>query len=117
MLWAAEEINTRAYVATGDFQHLQGKGYLEVPHPNPARLAAILAMPEIRSILPENIRASHPAGPVSPEHGSVDKFVHRMITHWYYWIMMGPGGQPSRCWCNAGWRAAGLNLRRRRRAR
>ena len=63
--WLAEEINTRAYVATGDFQHLQGKGYLEVPHPNPARLAAILAMPEIRSILPENIRASHPAD-VSP---------------------------------------------------
>jgi len=51
----AQEVNTRNYVHTGDMHHLTDKPYLHVPHPKPARLAANLDTPSIRTILPKNI--------------------------------------------------------------
>ncbi len=61
----AQETNLRNYLATGDLHHLQDKPYLNVPHSNPERLASILAFPEIRAILPANIRA--PLDPASAD--------------------------------------------------
>ncbi len=51
----AQEINTKNYLATGDFNHLKDKPNLHVPYPDPARLASILASFDIRMILPTNI--------------------------------------------------------------
>lgn len=52
----AQEINTRNYLATGDFNHLKDKPLLHVPYFNSERLASILASPDIQTILPSNIR-------------------------------------------------------------
>lgn len=52
----AQEINTKNYLATGDFNHLEDKPFLHVPYPNSERLASILASPDIWTILPTNIR-------------------------------------------------------------
>jgi hypothetical protein len=52
----AQEINTKNYLATGDFNHLKDKPYLHVPYPNSERLASILSSPNIRAILPTNIK-------------------------------------------------------------
>ncbi|HEV8284101.1 MAG TPA: hypothetical protein VGQ09_07310 [Chitinophagaceae bacterium] len=50
-----EESNTRNYLATGDSSHLKNKQYLQIPYPDPDRLALILSWPEIRKILPPDI--------------------------------------------------------------
>lgn len=50
-----QEINTRNYLATGDFNFLKDKPRLYIPYPNPERLATILASPQLREILPANI--------------------------------------------------------------
>lgn len=54
----AQEINTRTYLATGDFKHLKDKPLLHVPYPNSERLALILNSSSIRTILPTKIRGS-----------------------------------------------------------
>ena len=41
----------KQFVTTGDASHLQDKGYLEIPYPNPDRLAMIAGMPSIQGIL------------------------------------------------------------------
>ena len=46
-----QEENVKRFVTTGDVSHLQNKGYLEIPYPNPDRLAMIAAMPSIEGIL------------------------------------------------------------------
>jgi hypothetical protein len=69
----AQEINTRNYLATGDFSHLQNKPFLHVPYPNSERLASILASPDIRAILPTNI--SRPLTPTSIEIKPANAFV------------------------------------------
>jgi hypothetical protein len=50
-----EESNTRNYLATGDFSYLKDKPRLQIPYGNAQALASILAMPDIRAILPSNI--------------------------------------------------------------
>jgi hypothetical protein len=50
-----EETNTRNYLATGDFNYLKDKPLQSIPYPNAERLAAILASPQLREILPANI--------------------------------------------------------------
>ncbi len=52
----AQESNVRAYLATGDFRHLADKPRFHVPYPESEPLAAFLAPPEIRAILPANLR-------------------------------------------------------------
>ena len=69
----AQEINTRNYLATGDFIHLKDKAYLHVPYPDSKRLASILASPTIRAILPTNIRI--PLEPVLVASQPADAFV------------------------------------------
>ena len=44
----AQETNTRAYLATGDFKHLKDKPLFHVPYPDAKILASFLATPEIR---------------------------------------------------------------------
>ncbi|NOT83518.1 MAG: hypothetical protein HOP02_01795 [Methylococcaceae bacterium] len=51
-----QEINTRNYVATGDFNYLKNKPLLDIPFPHAESLAAILSSPTIQKILPANIR-------------------------------------------------------------
>jgi hypothetical protein len=69
----AQELNTRNYLATGDFVHLKDKPYLHVPYPDSQRLASILASPTICSILPTNI--SRPLTCTSIESKPVDAIV------------------------------------------
>lgn len=56
----AEEKNTRDYISTGDKSHLENKGQMDIPYPNPVRLAEIISWPEIRQILPGNINTIKP---------------------------------------------------------
>lgn len=51
-----QEQNVRAYLDTGRFEWLANKPPFHVPFPWPDRLAAILASPQLRAILPSNIR-------------------------------------------------------------
>ncbi len=103
----AQEINTRNYVATGDIHHLQDKPYLNVPHPSPERLAAILAVPEIRAILPANIRAPlEPAAadalaskrsmawlaigtPSASGKGRLDALARHALAHYHLFLAVG----------------------------
>lgn len=48
--------NTFAYVATGDFRHLQ-KQFRFIPYPDAQRLRSLLDNPTIRAMLPHSIRA------------------------------------------------------------
>jgi hypothetical protein len=50
-----QELNTSNYLATGDFKHLQGKPQMDVPYPDPVRLASILKSSDILAILPTNL--------------------------------------------------------------
>jgi hypothetical protein len=68
-----QETNTRAFVATGDFKHLKDKPLFHVPYWDPVWLAATLESPEIRAILPTNIRA--PLEPLSVTISPAGAFV------------------------------------------
>lgn len=59
-----EEANVRGYVATGDKNYLFNKPTLDIPFPNPVRLATLLDDPTLRVLLPTNLRPGAP-GPVS----------------------------------------------------
>lgn len=52
-----QEANTRNYLATGDIEQLKNKFPvdIQIPYPNPDRLAFILSKPVIKRILPANI--------------------------------------------------------------
>lgn len=50
-----QEKNVRAYLCSGDIEHLQNKPFLSVPYPNPEMLKKLLDNPTIRRILPGNI--------------------------------------------------------------
>ena len=69
----AQEVNTRNYLSTGDPAHLKGKPYFQVPYPDSKRLASILASPDIRALLPGNIRL--PLAHISIETKPADAFV------------------------------------------
>ena len=57
----AQERNVRGYVATGDFsRYLANKKLMEIPYPDPRRLAGLLRDPALRAILPANVRAPVP---------------------------------------------------------
>lgn len=51
--------NTRAYVATRDFRHLQ-QPFLHIPYPDAERLRSLLDNPTIHAMLPSSIRAPLP---------------------------------------------------------
>lgn len=51
-LGKAETENLRAYLDTGDIGALENKPDLQIPYPDPHRLAAIVSMPVIRAVLP-----------------------------------------------------------------
>lgn len=69
----AQELHTKHYLQTGDFDHLQNKTHLHVPYPHPQRLASILDEPTVRAILPFNIR--RPLETISVESMPVGAFV------------------------------------------
>jgi hypothetical protein len=50
-----QEMNTKNYLITGNFEHLNNKPHLEIPYPSSERLASILSSPMIREILPSTI--------------------------------------------------------------
>lgn len=51
-----QEINTKNYLAMGNIKYLKDKPHLDIPYPDPDRLAFILSSVKIRNILPTNIR-------------------------------------------------------------
>src|ERR1035437_4872226 len=63
----AQEINTKQYLATGDFNDLIVNPSFYIPYPNPERLASILASPTVRAILPTNIRPPLTAASIESE--------------------------------------------------
>jgi len=69
----AQEINTKNYLATGDINHLKDKPFLHVPYPDAEQLAAILALPAINEILPNNI--SRPLIHTAIESAPPDAFI------------------------------------------
>jgi len=91
----AQEINTRAYLATGDFKHLEDKPYLHVPYPDSKRLASILASPDIRAILPANIRVADSsttdgmAVSAIIKTGRLDKVINHLLVSYHVFIMLG----------------------------
>jgi hypothetical protein len=48
----AETENLRSYLDTGNIHVLQNKAYLDIPYPDPQRLAMIVATPVVRALLP-----------------------------------------------------------------
>jgi hypothetical protein len=48
----AETENLRSFLETEDIRVLQNKAYLDIPYPDPQRLAMIVATPVIRALLP-----------------------------------------------------------------
>ena len=93
----AQEINTRAYLATGDLKHLKDKPWLHVPYRNPEGLASILASPEIRAILPANLRVppgpdGHPsaiAGRNSMTSGRLDVLTKSLLANYHLFLLAG----------------------------
>lgn len=55
-----EVAHVRAFVATDDIRHLEGKQGIEIPFPSPYYLAGILRDPAIRKILPASVRQPLP---------------------------------------------------------
>ena len=49
--YAAQTKNLAAFMATGDISHIENKPFLDVPYPDPQRLASLAMDPSIRSIL------------------------------------------------------------------
>jgi len=68
-----QEVNTKTYLATGDFNHLKDKPFLHVPYPSSEGLASILASPTVSAILPTNI--SRPLTPTSIDSIPAGAFV------------------------------------------
>lgn len=88
----AQEANVRSYLATGDMSHLTDKPHLQVPYPSPERLAAILASPKIRSILPPNIQPPMAPSSVVREPvaaGKLASVVDRLLASWAAFIVLG----------------------------
>jgi hypothetical protein len=50
--------NVKAFLATSDVATLQNKPFLEIPYPFAERLAMLLSMPQVRSVLATEIRPS-----------------------------------------------------------
>ena len=75
----AEEINTRNYILTGDINNLKDKPPMEVPLPDPERLALTIEMPGIRDILPADI--NRPLNTISVEKNSNVFAVNCYINH------------------------------------
>jgi hypothetical protein len=78
----AQETNTRAYLASGDFKHLNDKPMFQVPFPNAKILASFLDTPEIRAILPANIRTDG-------KEGRLDRAVTGLLASYPVFIMLG----------------------------
>jgi hypothetical protein len=49
-------VNVTAYLTTGDIANLKGKAEFDIPYPDPQRLANVLDDPDVRAILPPEIR-------------------------------------------------------------
>jgi hypothetical protein len=62
--------NTAAYMETGDASHITGKPFFHVPYPNSARLASLLADPDIAGMLPVTVRRPLPWLPRTSEEGA-----------------------------------------------
>lgn len=78
----AQQSNVKAYLATGDVSYLKDKPLFQVPYPDYECLASFLASPEIRSILPANIRSD-------ARTGRLDKAVTHLLASYHLFLMAG----------------------------
>jgi hypothetical protein len=78
----AEEMNVRNYVLTGDMACLLNKKQLDIPYPNPQRLADLLDIPSLRTILPPNISDTG-------KSGRFDFLVNLMISRALSFVVLG----------------------------
>jgi hypothetical protein len=78
----AQQRHTKAYLDSGDFQHLADKPLYDIPYPDPQPLASTLASPQIRSILPATLRADG-------RTGRLDGPVTWLLAHYYLFLMLG----------------------------
>jgi hypothetical protein len=65
---SARSANLKRLLATGDPATLQGQRQEDLPYPDPVRLAAIAASPQVRSILPAPLFESAPDRPLAYRH-------------------------------------------------
>jgi len=56
LLSRIEESNVKAFLATNDHSHLDGKPLLHIPHPDPIRLGQLLSNPTLRPLLPPSLQ-------------------------------------------------------------
>lgn len=80
-----QEKNVRNFVTTGNPSILKHKLPYDIPYPDPERLGMILNWPEIRNILPTNIRPDGPAG-------RLDAFTNWILAHYYLFMITGLAG-------------------------
>ena len=78
----SEQSNTKNFVDSGDIQNLINKKQLDIPYPDPVRLANLLSDPTIRKILPEKINSKNSIG-------RMDRFVNCLLTNSMYLFFFG----------------------------
>ncbi len=74
-IYEVERTRTAGFVVTGNFQYLYPvTNQVDIPYPDPKRLAGLLQDPEIRPILPVGVRKSLPLVPApgSPQLSSTE---------------------------------------------
>jgi hypothetical protein len=78
----AQETNTKAFLATGDIKHLQGKPPFHVPYPDSQWFATILQSSEILAVLPANIRADS-------RTGRLDGAISVLLASYHVFLILG----------------------------
>jgi hypothetical protein len=80
-----QEKNVSNYLKSNDLKDLKDKDFLDIPYPDPERLALILNYPEIKNILPSAIREGAPAG-------RLDAATYWMLSNYYLFMIAGQAG-------------------------
>jgi hypothetical protein len=83
----AQTLNVQNYQRSGDIIDLKDKPFLEIPYPDPMRLAMILSSPTIQKILPTHIQK--PASGISITVGRYDGVVEWLLSHALLFIAVG----------------------------
>ena len=73
----AQTANLHAYLDTGNIAALENKPFLDIPYPNPQRLAMIVSQPAIRAILPPELAGD--ASAARAQQRSLARFTGRPI--------------------------------------
>lgn len=82
-----EMLNVQRYQASNDIHDLQDKKFLEIPYPDPNRLALILSYPTIQRILPACIHRSSEDG--TGIKGRYDAAIDVLLAHYFVLIEAG----------------------------